>query len=485
MACTTILVGKKASYDGSTMIARNDDGFFDEKKLIIVDPKKQPKKYKSVISHLEIDLPDNPLRYSACPSVDSSNGIWAATGINECNVSMSATETITSNARVIGADPYVKYVKGKGKDKDVAGGIGEEDLIVLVLPYIHSAREGVLRLGELLEKYGTYEPNGIAFNDENEIWWLETIGGHHFIAKRVKDEEYVIMPNQFGLDNFDFEDAFGEKKENICSSDLLEFIKNNHLDLNNNGVFNPRWVFGSHDDSDHVYNTPRAWYMAKYFNPRTYKWDGPDATFTPESDDIPWSMAPEHKITVEDVKYILSSHYQGTDYDPYSKSSKNKGIYRPIGINRTGVMTINQIRGYMPNELKSIEWVCFGPNPFNVVIPLYTSVKKFPEYVSNTTMNVSTDSFYWVSRLIAALTEASYAQSIQTIERYQKSVANEAHRIINFYDKQMIKDNNYSLVDEANNKICKMAEELASKTLSIVLKNASINMKCGYNRADN
>ena len=25
MGCTTILVGKKASYDGSTMIARNDD----------------------------------------------------------------------------------------------------------------------------------------------------------------------------------------------------------------------------------------------------------------------------------------------------------------------------------------------------------------------------------------------------------------------------------------------------------------------------
>ena len=33
MPCTTILVGKKASYDGSTMIARNDDGRFDTKKL--------------------------------------------------------------------------------------------------------------------------------------------------------------------------------------------------------------------------------------------------------------------------------------------------------------------------------------------------------------------------------------------------------------------------------------------------------------------
>ena len=54
MACTTILVGKKASYDGSTMIARNDDGHYDVKKLVVVDPKKQPKKYKSVISHVEV-----------------------------------------------------------------------------------------------------------------------------------------------------------------------------------------------------------------------------------------------------------------------------------------------------------------------------------------------------------------------------------------------------------------------------------------------
>ena len=47
MACTTILVGKKATNDGSTMIARNDDGHFDCKKIIVVNPKDQPKKYKS------------------------------------------------------------------------------------------------------------------------------------------------------------------------------------------------------------------------------------------------------------------------------------------------------------------------------------------------------------------------------------------------------------------------------------------------------
>ena len=57
MSCTTVLAGKKATNDRSTLIARTDDGFFDVKKLVVVTPDKQPKKYKSVISHLEIELP--------------------------------------------------------------------------------------------------------------------------------------------------------------------------------------------------------------------------------------------------------------------------------------------------------------------------------------------------------------------------------------------------------------------------------------------
>ena len=64
-------------------------------------------------------------------------------------------------------------------------------------------------------KYGTYEMNGIAFEDVNEIWWLETIGGHHWIARKVPDEVYVVMPNQLGMDEFDLEDALGEQKNYI------------------------------------------------------------------------------------------------------------------------------------------------------------------------------------------------------------------------------------------------------------------------------
>lgn len=50
--------------------------------------------------------------------------------------------------------------------------------------------------------------------------------------------------------------------------------------------------------------------MARCLNPSTMNWDGPDADFTPLSDDIPWCMVPEKKVTIEDVKYVLSSHFQ-------------------------------------------------------------------------------------------------------------------------------------------------------------------------------
>ena len=487
MSCTTVLVGKLASNDRSTMIARTDDGHFDVKKLIVVEPKDQPRKYKSVISHAEVELPEEPMRYTACPSVDPQHGIWAATGINAANVGMTATETITSNPRVLAADPLVAYQKAKSRrEKDIPGGLGEEDFVVLVLPYIRSAREGVERLASLLETYGTYESNGIAFNDENEIWWMETIGGHHWIARRVPDEVCVINPNQFGMDGFDLEDAFGEQKANLCSRDLREFIDLNHLDLNQSGVFNPRAVFGSRRDMDHIYNTPRAWFMGRYLAPTRFRWEGERADFTPESDNIPWSLIPERKLTVEDVKYMLSSHYQGTPYNPYTSHDTGKrGMYRSIGINRTGVTSVCQIRSGVPEKLKGLEWICFGSTTFDALLPVYPCVPKMPRYLSEVSLDVSTENFYWVSRLIGALADANYAACIQDIERYQTAVMTAGRRIVAEYDRKFAESGTDALLTEANEKLCKMAKEESTHTLNKVLLTASEHMKNGYRLADN
>ena len=481
MACTTILVGKNASYDGSTMIARNDDsgsGHFMPKKFVVVHPEDHPAVYHSVISHVEIPLPGNPLRMTAMPNAIEGKGIWAAAGVNAANVGMTATETITSNPRVLGADPLVP------------GGIGEEDLVMLVLPYIHSAREGVQRLGQLLEAYGTYEMNGIAFQDVDEIWWLETIGGHHWMARRVPDDVYVVMPNQLGIDAFDLEDAFGEQKEFLCSADLRQFLAENHLDLSTDGVLNPRDAFGSHDDADHVYNTPRAWYMLRTLNPNTFVWDGPDADYTPRSDDLPWCMNPEKKLTPEDVKYVLSSHYQGTPYDPYASygDKSQRGMYRSIGINRNDFMALIQMRPDVPAEQSAIEWVAYASNAFNTMVPFYANVETTPAYLSCTTGEVSTDSFYWVSRMIAAMTDASYARSLIHAERYELAVLSASRALVKEYDAKLSAEpdaaRRAALREEANEAIAKMLKAKASDTLDKVLFELSSGMKNAFARSD-
>lgn len=500
MACTTILVGKKASYDGSTLVARNEDCGsigFTEKRLDVVLPEQQPKVYKSVISHVEIPLPENPLRYTAMPDARLRDGQWAAAGVNAANVSMSATETLTTNPRVQGADPMVERIPAKGKEgepdyvAEVPGGIGEEDLVTIVLPYIRSAREGVLRLGELLETYGTYENNGIAFQDVNDIWWLETIGGHHWMARRVPEDSYVVMPNQLGLDTFDFADAYGEQKDFLCSADLKAFTEKHHLNLSYGDAFNPRDAYGSHSEADHVYNTPRAWIVHRFFNPTETKWDGPNADYTPMANNIPWCRVPERKITVEDVKEVLSNHYQGTPYDPYAKKGdpSERGLFRPIGINRNAHLACVQIRPDLPEACRVVEWVAFASNVFNAFCPLYVNVNRVPAYLTFTPENVSTESFYWASRLIGALADPHFSENIAHIEHYQENVAWRGHQLLNQWDEKIVEEkHSYSsataLLEEANEELAKMLREETDKALANVLNETSRLMKNAFARAD-
>ena len=479
MSCTTVLVGKKASNDNSTMIARTDDRHFNVKRMTVVTPEEQPRVYESVLTHQQVSLPDNPLRYTSCPSVDPGCGIWAATGINEANVGMTATETSSSNPRVLAADPLLP-----GPGSGTPGGIGEEDMVVLVLPYIRSAREGVLRLGRLLENCGTYESNGIAFNDENEVWWLETIGGHHWMARKIPDDAVVFNPNRFCMDSFDLEDALGPGREHLCSRDLRTFIEEHMLDLNREGTWDPRRAFGSCRDYDRLYNAPRSWYAGRFFAPHRYRWEGEDAQFTPESDDIPWLYMPERRITPEDVRYLLASHYQGTPYDPYRRQDDGKrGIYLPIGVNHTGVTAICQIRSGVPEANKGLEWICFGSTTYAAMFPLYANVGRIPEYLRDTGPGASTDSLYWCSRLIAALADPHYALCVKEIDLYQEYAMTLGRRIIADYDKRMADGGSELLRLEANETIAEAIRTETARVLDSVLRTASEQMKNGYDRS--
>ena len=63
MTCTTFLVGKKASLDGTTLIARNEDGGDkpNPQRFVVINPENQSKRYSSVATACEFELPENPL----------------------------------------------------------------------------------------------------------------------------------------------------------------------------------------------------------------------------------------------------------------------------------------------------------------------------------------------------------------------------------------------------------------------------------------
>ena len=124
----------------------------------------------------------------------------------------------------------------------------------------------------------------------------------------MPDDCYATIPNQLGIDDFDFDDAFSTQREFMCSADLREFMDAHHLDrtmsagassgfgfqptsafgnasMNGGGNsssgaalghnhFNPRTAFGTATTKDRIYNTPRAWYMQRHLNP-SEDWDSP------------------------------------------------------------------------------------------------------------------------------------------------------------------------------------------------------------------
>ncbi len=467
--CTTILVGKDATIDGSTMIARSEDGgsTIIPEAFIAVNPKEQPKHYKAVISGQELDDEDllpNPLRYTSVPDASGKNGIWAAAGINDATVAMTATETITTNSRIQGIDPLVEE-----------GGLGEEDFVTLTLPYIHSAREGVKRLGYLVEKYGTYEMNGSAFADHDEVWYIETIGGHHWAARRIPDDAYVAAPNRLNIDFFDFND-----EENfMCSSDLLDIINEYHLNPDYQG-YNLRHIFGSSTIKDAHYNNPRAWYIHRYFDP---EWEG-----EPGDQDQPFITYAKKKISPEDIKFLESSHYQDTKYDVYSTTNTEaeKKLFRPIGINRNFETHILQIRNDVEEGIAGVQWLAFGPNTFNCFVPFYTNVTTTPASFQ-TGPDFDLTKIFWLNKLNAQLGDTNYKVYSALEQAFEEKTMAKLRQIENETDRAVKGLTGRDLqekLEEANQKMADLTYKQTAALTGEMVKDGHSLMKLKYDLLD-
>lgn len=444
--CTTFLAGKSATIDGSTIICREEDygNAFDPQRFALIKPERQPRKYCSKTTDFKIELPIPKLKYTSTPDADDKDGIFGAGGINSANVAMTATETITTNARILANDPY-----------NESTGIGEEDFVTLVLPYIKSALEGVESLGALLTKYGTYEANAIAFSDKNDVWYMETIGGHHWAAIRIPDNAYVIAPNRFNITHFDF-----DNQSTLSSPDLKQWIDENNLNPDKEG-YNLRHICGSETVTDTVYNNPRAWYVQQQLG---------TVSDDPQNNDLPFICYSNEKITIAKIKKLMSSHYQGTEYDPYHLTNRD-APFRSIALNRNLELHILQIRNNVSPDIAGVHWLAFGPNTFNAVVPFYANVDDTPAAYRDTSTEYSLDDMYWLTHTIAALGDQNYRQAQSLEEKFELEVMAKALNIQHKADRKITAcDDISAYLTMINNQMAEIAVTEGRKLLGSLVK---------------
>ena len=395
--CTTIIIGQEQTADGSMIVARSEDWDAMEAKNyeIFEGTDNGPREFVAKDSPFRCELPEKALGYSAL-SPYNLHGHWGSAGFNTAGVGMSATESIFSSDEVLKHDPLVE------------NGVAENSVFNITLPYVHTAREGVERLGMLIEKYGIAEGFGIGFVDSKEIWYLETACGHRWLACRMPKDKYFVTGNQSRFRTYDPND----KENYLASADLIEFAEKHGLYNPAHGAFDFHETYARDIELDTTYNYPRVWGLQQLFSPEI-KNDVTKNTF-------PVFAKPAHKITLTELRTAFRFHYDNTEHDPYLNSNP-KEPYRPVSIFRTTQTHLLQVRPELPQAIGCINYVAMGMADLGVFLPLYQGITSYPEAYTKGNGESSADSAYWKFRKIMVLGMTNYNKYAPVIkEAYAK-----------------------------------------------------------------
>ena len=181
----------------------------------------------------------------------------------------------------------------------------------------------------------------------------------------------------------------------MCSADLAEFIERNHLDLSVESTtpFNPRDAFWLSLRFRSRVQHSSCLVHAAFPQPvrRAVGWSGcrPQAGFRRYSVGSPTRTQNHHRRCEVCAELPLS----GTPYDPYGKlgDQRTRHMFRPIGINRQSQLAVMQIRPYRPQVSRAIQWIAYGSNPFNTLVPFFPTSTPRRSILEDTTTRVTSE----------------------------------------------------------------------------------------------
>ena len=451
-SCTSVLVGRAATRDGSVIIARNEDNTtpnLAKNFRVVAAGERDGQTLESPETGFTFTMSEGGMRYTAMPDADTSGGLYEEAGVNSAHVAMSATESAYANDLVLAFDPFVD------------DGIAEDIMLTVVLPYIRSAREGVQRLGDIVESRGAAEANGVLFADEREAWYMEIATGHHWVAQRIPDDCYAVVANQLAIQEVEF-----DSDDFMTSKDIGSFVEDHHLNPHP-GRFSFREIFGTATEQDLFYNTPRVWDGQRLLTP--------SAAQQPESFDLPFIRRADFKIGVEDVARVLSSHFDLTEFDPIGRrgDAKSRARYRAIALSRTQESHIIQIPAapamvegdpvVRPEALSPVCWAAIGTPGISPYIPLFTDVDAWPQVLDGASWSEPGEGAYWLYRALQALSDARYGVTERLVQQFASAQRRAMHA---HFAKSRAAEWGLSLADERKMLLARANEHVVEQAMT-------------------
>lgn len=352
--CSSIIVGKSVSETGKFLVGHNEDN----RGLLVM-----PQYYVPRETHVEDEYIQFEKNSAKIPQVEEKLGFfWSETRsveghsfadgfINECGVGIFSDGCYASKEET----PDLKD-----------GGIGY-GLRRILAERATSASHGLDIAIELIEEYG-YNDSGRSYQivDKDTAWVIQVAYGKNYVARKVKDDEVVFVPNRYTIHEIDFDDT-----ENYRYSQNL--IKN---------AIDKGWYTPSKEGDFSDFSFAET-YQRDYqdFDARQHVAQWMITGTEPEYDRLPFSVKPNRKLGIEDIKEVLRSHYENTRFDASNnyKISPYRTNVRVIDAFHTQCSNIIE---FNDNKELTVIWKSLGRTATSIYNPIFLGSKNISNRMS-------------------------------------------------------------------------------------------------------
>lgn len=456
-ACTTMLVTKGASADSSVFVAHSDDSELFDPRLVYVPAADHKPGEKRPVYYDAVSLGSKPKYHSYTlhryvgddrgptydePSKPPSIPLGYIPQVEHTYAYYDGSYAIMNEHQLMFGE-CTDGAKVMSEPKPGQRIFYSAELSRVAAERCKTAKEAVLLIGELIEKYGYYGTGEtLPIADTEKGWVIEMAPspegtGGLWVAKKVPDGEVFVAANEFRIREVDPDDP------DMLYSENLHSIAKKHGWWNGEGKLDWLATVSKGEYNHPYYSLRRVWRLQSRLAPSREMSPWVEDGFTKT---YPFSIKPDEKLKVRDVMSLYRDHYQGTQFDltngitagpfgsPYrypgpkdakgdtSDPSKNReGAWeRPISIFRCGYSYVCQARGWLPDPIGGLVW--FGPDaPMSTCyVPFYVGALSIAEpYYTCDTSEFSQDSAWWAFNFVGNWAALKYDYMIEDIQEKQ------------------------------------------------------------------